>query len=228
MISTDVSPLKCDICGKEVDGRYYSDAYGRVSCDRHAVCQCYCCGRIYHPQQCIEIRHLGLFCQECQKRKIDSRTAVRIAKLINEYYNQNHLTIPPYSLRLISEDKMVEQAESSKTLGLAFNRKPYEIHIIQNLSRTGFAGVLAHEVLHLWQYEHNFETSSLLCEGMCELGSYLFLKSISRMEADYHLTAIKQNEDKTYGGGFRLFYSIYLKFGWKGVVQALILRNGKL
>lgn len=57
---------------------------------------------------------------------------------------------------------------------LAYNRKPYDIHVIQNLSRAGFTGVLAHEVLHLWQYNYDLNTPSLLCEGMCELYSYLY------------------------------------------------------
>lgn len=227
MNSTDNQNLTCYICGNTIEGRYYEDSYKRFSCDRHPLYQCYCCGRFSNPQQCTEIKPYGLFCTECQKRLVDTNTTSRIAKIVNDYYFQHNIKIPEYSLKLIKEEKMVVEAGASNVLGLAFNKRPYEIHIIRHLSRTGFAGTLAHEVLHLWQYQHNFNTPDLLCEGMCELGSYLFLKSINRQESDTRLSFIKQNNDKIYGDGFRLLHKIYLKFGWRGVVQALLLRNSK-
>lgn len=224
---TDNHILTCHICGGAIEGRYYEDSYKRISCDRHPIYQCYCCGRFCRPQQCSKINSYGLFCIECHNRLIDKTATLRIAKIVNDYYLQNHINIPEYSLKLIKEENMVAEARASNVLGLAFNKHPYEIHIIRHLSRTGFAGTLAHEVLHLWQYQHNFNTPDLLCEGMCELGSYLFLKSINRPESDTRLSWIKQNNDKIYGEGFRLFHNIYQKFGWRGVVHALLLRNGK-
>lgn len=219
--------LFCDVCGKEVDGTYYTDNYGRISCHRHKVHQCYCCGRFYNPLRCSKISPYGLFCPDCQKSRIDTSSVHKIANLINLYFQNNGLEIPPYSLKLINEDRMVSITGSSNTLGFATNSDPYKITIIRHLSRTGLAAVLAHEVLHLWQYKHGFNTPDLLSEGMCELGSFLFLKSINRKEADHHFKAIEQNTDKTYGGGFRLFKSIYQKFGWEGVIKALILRNNQ-
>lgn len=224
---TNSCNLICHVCGQEVEGKYYVDSYKRISCCRHQLYQCYCCGRFVNPQDCIEISSYGLFCPDCQQRKVDSVSLVRIANIVNRYYLLQNIRIPEYSLKLIIEEKMLVEAKANNVLGLAFNVKPYEIHIIRNLSRTGLAGVLAHEVLHLWQYEHNFSTPNLLCEGMCELGSYLFLQSINRQEADAFLERMRRNNDKVYGDGFRLFHSIYLKFGWRGVVQALLLRNGK-
>lgn len=216
--------MKCFICGNEISGQYYIDPYNRVACNRHELYYCFSCKRFCRPNESHKILQYGYFCPDCQKRIVDASSVVRIAKFVNEYYLKHKISIPDYSLKLISEDQMCIEANSN-ALGLAYNRNPYEIHIIRHLSRTAFAGVLAHEVLHLWQYKHNLSPMSLLCEGMCELGSYLMLKEINKIEADTYSKGIEVNEDKIYGNGFRLLHSIYLKFGWKGVIQALLLRN---
>ena len=217
--------MVCSICNRIIEGQYRQNYYNQLCCNRHELFICYCCGRYVKPKTCIEVPPYGLFCPDCQLRLVNEDSAVRIARLVNRYYSRLNLEIPDYSLKLITESRMISEAGATNVLGLAFNCNPYEIHIIRHLSRTGLAGVLAHEVLHLWQYANGFSTSALMCDGMCEFGSYMMLKSIDKREACFRLQCISQNSDKIYGGGFRLVNEIYQKFGWKGVIKALMIDN---
>lgn len=217
--------LRCSCCGQTIWGKYYIDCYGQASCADHDITQCFCCHRFCAPKESIKVNGYGYFCKECQNRIVDGDSAVRIAGLVNKFYLSNGLNIPQYSLQIVKSEKMLAEANNISPLGLAYSSQPYKILLLRLMSRTGFAGVLAHEVLHLWQYRNNINLPLPLCEGLCEMGSYLFLKSIGKPEADIHLKYLAENEDKIYGNGYRIFQKVYDRFGWNGVIKAAFLKS---
>ncbi|MBF0106687.1 MAG: protein DA1 [Deltaproteobacteria bacterium] len=48
----------------------------------------------------------------------------------------------------------------------------HQIFILYGLPKIEFAGVLAHEFIHVWQNENNFKLSPMHAEGLCNLASY--------------------------------------------------------
>ena len=217
--------LRCSCCGHTIFDQYYIDHYGNVACTNHDISQCFCCHRFCSPKESIKVEGYGYFCKECQNRIVDGDSAVRIARLVNKFYLNNGVNIPQYSLHIVKSERMIAEANNIKPLGLAYSMQPYKILMLRHMSRTGFAGVLAHEVLHLWQYRNNIKLPLLLCEGLCEMGSYIFLKSIAKQEADIHLKCLAENDDEIYGNGYRIFQKVFDRFGWKGVIKAAFLKS---
>ena len=74
--------------------------------------------------------------------------------------------------------------------------------------------------------ENQIKLSSPLCEGLCNLGSWLAFSTIKSSKTPYFLKTIKENPDPVYGDGFRYVYSKYETEGWEGVLQ--LARSGKL
>lgn len=218
--------MKCDICGHEIEGQYHIDGYGRTSCMRHPAIMCYCCYRLCSAGNSVKVEPYGYFCPECNSRLVDAESAKRIAGYISSYYDANRFKIPHYELKLVHAGTLVKESggdtSGEAAIGLAYSCTPYRILILRQLSRTGFARILAHEVLHLWQYSTGLELPSIYREGVCELGSYLFLKHLGKPEANVQADITARNANEIYGEGFRLLNSVYTQLGWEGVVKNLL------
>lgn len=57
--------------------------------------------------------------------------------------------------------------------------KLFKIFILKSLPKTFFAGFLAHEYMHVWQYQHNINPPIDICEGFCNLGSMAMYQKIN-------------------------------------------------
>lgn len=82
-------------------------------------------------------------------------------------------------------------------------RQRHRVNMLNGLHRAYFAGVLAHELLHVWQNAHDIELEPQLCEGFCEMGCYLMLKHIDTPLAHSHIRLMLLSSDPVYGEGFR-------------------------
>ena len=88
-------------------------------------------------------------------------------------------------------------------------RKRYTVHVLDCLSKTAFAEVMAHELLHLWLYDHSLVPSKRITEGFCNLGSFEVLSGIQTDKAKVKLQNIISNSDSVYGEGFRVVKQVY-------------------
>ena len=84
-----------------------------------------------------------------------------------------------------------------------------EIYIVEGLHKILFAGVLAHEYLHVWQNERNIKLPSLYCEGFCNLGSYLVYRNISNELSHTLYVRMRDGNDPVYSEGFRQVKSVF-------------------
>lgn len=223
--------LTCCICGQEITGSYYTDIYKRPACGLHHQTICYCCGRFCDPAKSRFVPRYGHFCGHCEQRKVTAESAVRMAGVINKFYRENRILTPPYKLYIVDTDQMFHHGKSTGTnpVGLATwrhappaeNRRTNVVYLLDSLSRTLAASVMAHEVLHLWQYERYIKAPQVISEGFCNLGSYLFLQYINREESLHHGEMMMRDRDPVYGQGFRDIKAEFDKGGWKGVVSLL-------
>jgi hypothetical protein len=68
-------------------------------------------------------------------------------------------------------------AQTAKTIGVFGSHCKHTIYIFDYLPKIKFAGVLAHEMLHVWQNEKGIALSPMRTEGFCNLGSYVVYES---------------------------------------------------
>lgn len=89
------------------------------------------------------------------------------------------------------------------------------------MSRTSYTSVLAHEMLHLWQYKNGLSLRQDICEGFCNLGSYEILKSIGTQVAKSRMAIMEKPTDPIYGDGFRKVKVVYDRGGCAEVINKI-------
>lgn len=100
----------------------------------------------------------------------------------------------------------------------------HQIGILYGLPQIEFEGILAHELLHVWQNEHDIKLSPMHTEGLCNLASYAIYLSQPSALSTHLITQLLKNPDPIYGNGFRL-----MKKKWEdaGGFPQLILEISK-
>lgn len=180
---------------------------------------CASCG-----QYCdVHAKDIGMgmkICPHCQKYRIEQADSDKVINFIKGIYAQTEVGhITNWHLKMVSAEKMYQLTHDKNTRGLAQAvGSDYTIFIYRELSRVAFAQVLAHEMLHIYQYNRNIHPAKSLCEGFCNLGSYVVLKAIHVKEADAAIENMKKCTDPIYGDGFRHLLAIYKKGGWHDAI----------
>lgn len=215
---------KCFICGEYIRTSYYSDHNGHYACGNHDVGTCFVCLSICDKKNSINVPNYGLICPECTKKNIDENLALRLIQYVNNFYIKLGMSFPGHKLYLVSIDEMNKRIdEGDSALGLAYNNYDgiYRICVLKHLSKIAFAGVFAHEILHLWQYGKQINAPKHICEGFCNLGKYLVLSTINKEEAKLRISGMLSDPDPIYGEGFRIVKEVYDKTGWNGVINMM-------
>ena len=102
---------------------------------------------------------------------------------------------------------------TSKTVGLFVSRCKHTIYIFNHLPKIQFAGVLAHEMLHVWQHEKGISLPPMYTEGFCNLGSYVVYTSIDTEVSRHFMKRLEEDLHPIYGDGFRKVLEVYRKIG---------------
>lgn len=144
-----------------------------------------------------------------------------VVDYIRNGYRQAGLgEIRGWTLKVSDLNTMARVCGSPNVKGYAHkSRSGYEVFILRDLSKLFFAHVLAHELLHIWQYHQGLYPEQQLCEGFCNLGSYYVLEHIGGAEAEAQMKLLCENPDPIYGDGFRIIKKQYDKGGWPAATQ---------
>ena len=213
--------MNCFYCGRSIIGRYYYDWAGHAVCEKHFanIVICASCGQ-YCDSHARDIGMGMKVCSHCQKYRIEQTDCDKIINFIKRIYAQTEIgLITNWHLIMVSAEKMYQLTHDKNTRGLAQAvGSNYTIFVYRELSRVAFAQVLAHEMLHIYQYNRNINPKKQLCEGFCNLGSYVVLKAIHVNEADAAIENMKKCTDPIYGDGFRHLLAIYKKGGWHDAI----------
>lgn len=157
---------------------------------------------------------------------ITPTSALRIIGYIRAFYREQGLgEIGHVQLHVLSQGEM-EWRYGDGVVGNATSQ--HVINTLRHVPPSVFASIFAHELLHIWQYEHGlFYLEPELCEGFCNLGSYLFLQRVGTPGCRRCMSLLLHNPDPIYGGGFRLLLSLYQHKGWLTVMQLLFTSNAR-
>ena len=215
----------CCYCGKNILGLHYIDLYGQKICASHPRHLCIsCCS--FCDDKAIMIAEGKYLCTNCQNYHTTLKDAKKIIKMIREHYLQTGLgVIDRFHLEMVSVEEMRQLCQpisAGDVLGLAmYNGRRYDIRVIRNLSHTAMAGILAHEILHIWQYQRKLNAPQRICEGFCDLGSYEIYKLIKTTHAEVKIDMLQKDPSPIYGDGYRIVKRYFDKAGWQGVIKKM-------
>ena len=97
--------------------------------------------------------------------------------------------------------------------GLFKKQWEHTVYVLDNIPKVEFAGVLAHELLHTWQNEREYDFPTDLKEGFCNLGSYVTYLRINNDYSRILAENLKNDSSEIYGVGFRKVFPIYKSVG---------------
>lgn len=216
--------IRCRICSRKISGRYYTDWRNTPVCGscKPKVVSCSSCSQFCIPGETYVDTGYPV-CRHCKEYRIKREDLSSIIKFIGRVFSVQGLEVKSrWHIKMLSGSQMKHRAGSDKVRGLAERKgDEYTVYLFQGLSKVAFASVLAHELLHIFQYERNLNPPQEICEGFCNLGSYIVLSMIPAIEAKARLRQMLSDPDPIYGDGFRKVLSIYKKEGIKGADSAL-------
>lgn len=218
-----LGPTQCCICGNVIIGVAYRDHFGNVACASHKPSQCVCCGG-FCKDDAVEVAQGRKLCSRCQKFSSSREDARKIIRMIRARYASLGLgNIERFHLELVEMGDMAKLSHSGgDVLGLATQiHGEYQIRVFKHLSHTAIAGVLAHEILHIWQFQHHLSPQPEICEGFCDLGSYEIYSHIPTKHAQVRISMLQNETLPIYGPGYRRVKAYYDKHGWKGVIAKI-------
>lgn len=224
-------PTKCDICGN-YPFLPCLDIFGHKVCIKHrkegTISHCSFCGRFCLQKNSLMISDGVFCCPRCiGDIPKDNKELGQMAFSIRNYYKECGLgEIPRFWVNQVKYDQLL-QREGRVCLAYAEKRVDcYDIYLYEGLSRTIYISTLAHEVLHLWLWDHNLDPEADIREGFCNLGSYMIMKQLKTEDSRFRMRMYERDTDILYGGGFRKMKAIYDKGGWQSVIA--FLKNEKL
>lgn len=204
----------------------YADWSGQMICSSHdpsSATYCLSCRRFCNPSESINLGYGTYLCGICRDDIVNKETASSIVEYIRDGYRKAGLgEISNWHLKVIDVPSMRAKYGDVNVAGFATQTGSlFEVTVLRHLSRVAFANVLAHELLHIWQYNRNLSPESSLSEGFCNMGSYYVLKHIATNEAHAFMEMLERNPDPIYGDGFRRVKSVFDKGGWEEVINLI-------
>lgn len=221
--------INCYLCGKKIVGSYLCDWAGHTVCaSHHLVEKCVSCGQIC-DNSAINVGMGSKLCNHCKKYRIEKSDSITIIRYLKGFYASTPIgTVVGWRLIMINPDALFWKTKDKNIRGLAEAKgSDYTIYIYRELSRVVFAKTLAHEMLHIYQYQQGFNPEKVLREGFCNLGSFLIMKDIGNKEAMAAASNMMQDPDPIYGEGLRRIKAIYDEEGWDGTIKAISNRTIK-
>ena len=209
-------------------GRYYMDWAGNCVCETHRsqVQFCVSCGR-FCDTHAINVGGGDMLCSVCQRNIITEEQCASMARWIKECYRRTPIGhVEMCRLRSMTPEQLRQRSGRPGVLGLAQGvGRDYTVFFYRHISVVAFADILAHELLHIWQYDHNISPDAVHCEGVCNLGSYFILNAIGNAEAKARIERQLQSPDPVYGEGLRIMKRYYDHGGWQEAIRELRVKS---
>ncbi len=237
--------MRCAVCGGFIAGRYITDAWGNSYCARHQdeYPPCRACQRLV----CQGVTGGGVryndgrvYCRLCRATAIDTPAQARaITQRVQAQMARYGVDTRPYSfgLEMVPLSGIAEPGEDPARIhrrgraeteirtvnGQETERRVRVIRLLGGMPETLFAGVMAHELGHVWLFMHRVDgLAPPLEEGLCNLFAYLTYQEIGTPEAHIHIRHIEEDPHPIYGAGFRQVWQRYQQMGLAPLLRAVL------
>lgn len=234
---------RCAYCQRPLQGKYLVDAWGNKYCPRHQeeYPRCSFCGRLIPPQQ----QTPGWNAYGSERCSVCRASAVDVIEQAQPLFQQCKQWIAAQGFRfnqLPLRLELHERAVLIRTLGgragnhplgvtlsstriqngYALSSRVEGVAVLRGMPATLFAGVVLHELGHVWLTVHGIEQLPLWAEeGFCQLISHRYYSSLNTPEARYRASSLENERDPIYGDGFRAVQALSEKMGFAQFVETL-------
>ena len=233
---------KCAICFKPVKNRYIKDFWGNIYHQSHSknLSNCENCNRLICKELTLggyKIDEKRNICNLCYPDIIKNKGKITsIDKIVRSSLEGIGIKSIPKNIPITTLNSMDElnkistirlgnirgytHYKVSKQNGKKLN-EDFHIYILSNLHELTFKSILAHEYLHVYLFQNDYNLASDTREGFCNLGSQLILEKDGSPLADYLLESMYNSSDPDYGKGFIKMNKMLQKMGWSGLLSNL-------
>lgn len=233
----------CVYCHKALVKEYLIDSWGDTYCPEHQeqYPRCAFCSRLIPPvQQTPGWNAYGVTrCAFCHNSAIEVvEQAQPLFQECKQWIARQGFRFNQLPLRLELHDRptlmrMLQGRSINHPLGVTLSSRQtlngylYSSHVegvavLQGMPPTLFAGVVLHELGHVWLTVHQIEHLPAWAEeGFCQLLSYRYYNSLNTPEARYHAERLENASDSIYGEGFRAMRAHAEKLGFERLIEVL-------
>lgn len=235
--------LKCAICGKTIEGRFWVDGWGNRACVHHTVNMCFACHRIIgrYSTRSKKTGRIGfkvdnerVVCGLCQETCVNSTSVLKQAidfaidllgkagfKIVREGITD---------VNVITVEEMQQLAPGAEGLCRATLRSDpklttAKIWVLNGMPKIKLESVLAHEMLHYWIFYNGIDGGEQT-EGFCNIGEALVLNYYASQSksllADHLRDSANNNPDYYYGIKFIEQKKKLQAMGWKNYIKDIL------
>ena len=243
---------KCDVCGLPLDGEYFQDLFGNKYHEKHIQenKRCDNCDRLISKNITgggYSFSDGRSLCNLCYNDAVPSNSVFDflLTKVSNELRSMG-INLPQNKIKIKAVDRsgLKDAAKSNYTerlkgfCNIENTEQTFGIKKIKNFSATIYVlnkipadyveSTIAHELMHVWIDQNTSKNhTSELVEGSCNFISYKYLSNKNSKNKKDIITALQNDPNPIYGGGFRKVFS---KFGAKHIIELLnyLKNNSKI
>lgn len=234
---------RCVYCHKPLPGTYLIGPWGDKYCPEHEEQYPHCsfCSRLIPPQQQTPgwDAYGSSRCPVCRSTAIDAiEQGQPLFQQCKQWIGQQGFRFNQLPLRLDLWDRAtlisrLQDRGINHPLGVTLSsrqtRNGYLISsniegvaVLQGMPATLFAGVVLHELGHVWLTVHRIETlPGWAEEGFCQLLSHRYYSDLNTPEARHYAQGLEQQRDPVYGDGFRSMRALSEQIGFQRLIGTL-------
>ncbi|MEI6681651.1 MAG: protein DA1 [Bacteroidota bacterium] len=230
--------MQCSICNKAVEsGRYYHDPFGNYAHADHEIESCPVCTRIIGKSSSrgkVEYSDGRFICGLCygfEKPVKEEKTLTRAFLHAKTLLREKGFDFPQnIEVSLVSGAVFNEAGYSPSMMGLNTSQiglfeSRHDIKVLWGLPFLHTSGILAHEMLHVWQNCKGITPDEYISEGLCELGAGLIYKRSGTALGQILFNNLETNMIAVYSTGFKTMKKLLETRGWQAVREYVINSN---
>jgi hypothetical protein len=216
--------IRCAVTGKQITGEYLFDFWGNNYSKylESKIPRCDYCGRLISDVTTgggatyTDGRHI---CNLCYPETVtDLKQARDLLNKVKAILANNGIIIDydKIGLQLVDGNRLKKLSGNVNDNEMGFVEYEYssyenvvimkrlEVFILTGIPKMHFNSVVAHELMHVWQYLHGMlDNDPAFSEGSCNYASYLTLQTLTGKMSDYIIHNLENDPTADYGDGFR-------------------------
>ncbi|HEU5379224.1 MAG TPA: protein DA1 [Ktedonobacteraceae bacterium] len=234
---------RCIYCQKPLIGQYLIDVWGDKFCPEHEEQYPHCsfCSRLIPPDQQTPgwREYDSLRCSVCRYTAVETaEQAQPLFSQLKQWMGQQGFRFNqlPLSLELCGRARLgtlLHARSENHPLGVTLSSTRIQngsvldsrvdgVAVLQGMPALLFAGVVLHELGHVWLTVHGIGNLPLWAEeGFCQLLSHRYYTGLATPEARYRAESLEQEADPIYGDGFRRIRALSERTGFAHFVERL-------